>query len=290
MVSRSSAYKYFPLEINKQTGEPFLRLLPPHSNIILTPPRATDEDISAAVEILNDMRVVRWLSGPPYPYTAEHGRVWFEITAKRSKEIMEEIEAAEPNAFIGGCPVGVIREIKEDGTEVFLGDCSINAWGFEDVGDEDKRRRLINENEKSIPPLKEWSIGGMYLKISMHDHKDRPANNSYFLDYLAPTHHGKGIMSSALKRLLEKWAIPRMGARRISAVALEGNIGSVRVFEKNGFLMEKTLPDWKDIPKEKGGGKVGLHVLRKRFGLELLELQSRMKGEDLSGEVGYSDA
>lgn len=268
MVSRSSAYKYFPLEINKQTGEPFLRLLPPHSNIILTPPRATDEDISAAVEILNDMRVVRWLSGPPYPYTAEHGRVWFEITAKRSKEIMEEIEAAEPNAFIGGCPVGVIREIKEDGTEVFLGDCSINAWGFEDVGDEDKRRRLINENEKSIPPLKEWSIG----------------------DYLAPTHHGKGIMSSALKRLLEKWAIPRMGARRISAVALEGNIGSVRVFEKNGFLMEKTLPDWKDIPKEKGGGKVGLHVLRKRFGLELLELQSRMKGEDLSGEVGYSDA
>jgi RimJ/RimL family protein N-acetyltransferase len=51
--------------VNPKTGEPFLRLLS-HKNIIITPPRLSDAPLY--VPILNDERVIHWLSSPPYPY------------------------------------------------------------------------------------------------------------------------------------------------------------------------------------------------------------------------------
>lgn len=82
------------------------------------------------------------------------------------------------------------------------------------------------------------------------------------VDYLAPTHHGKGIMTLAVSTLLEQWIKPRMNAKRINTTVFKGNIGSLRVFEKNGFVLEKTLEDWVEIAEDKGGGRVGLHILR----------------------------
>lgn len=68
-------------------------------------------------------------------------------------------------------------------------------------------------------------------------------------------------MTAALKTVLEKWAIPRMGVRKVHVTAFKGNVGSVRVFEKNGFVMKETVENCADISASKGGGKVGLHVL-----------------------------
>lgn len=54
-----------PFEFDEKTKEPFIRLAK-HPNIIITPPRLSDAP--ALINLLNDERVVEWLSGPPFPY------------------------------------------------------------------------------------------------------------------------------------------------------------------------------------------------------------------------------
>lgn len=44
-------------------------------------------------------------------------------------------------------------------------------------------------------------------------------------------------MSAAVGTMINKWMIPQMNAHKIRAEAIEGNIRSVRVFEKNGFKL-----------------------------------------------------
>ena len=70
-------------------------------------------------------------------------------------------------------------------------------------------------------------------------HRD---NDSRGPDYLAASHHGKGIMSAAIGTLIRDWAVPRMGVRQIRVETFVDNIGSRRVFEKNGFVYEKSVP------------------------------------------------
>ena len=48
-------------------------------------------------------------------------------------------------------------------------------------------------------------------------------------------------MTAAMRTLIHEWTIPRMNAHNIRVEALIGNTGSVRVFEKNGFVLEETL-------------------------------------------------
>ena len=64
-------------------------------------------------------------------------------------------------------------------------------------------------------------------------------------------------MTDALDTLLWDWAVPRMGVHRICTTAFEGNQGSVRVFEKNGFVMKTTLDDF----VVHRGRMRGLHVM-----------------------------
>ena len=66
-------------------------------------------------------------------------------------------------------------------------------------------------------------------------------------DYVAPAYHGQGIMTDAVKTIMTKWAIPRMNARKITAITFAGNIGSQRVFAKNGFKHIVTLPDYVNV-------------------------------------------
>ena len=47
-------------------------------------------------------------------------------------------------------------------------------------------------------------------------------------------------MTAAIKTLMQAWAIPRMGVRQIRVETFTDNIGSRRVFEKLGFVYEKT--------------------------------------------------
>ncbi|KAJ7492083.1 hypothetical protein FB451DRAFT_1216925 [Mycena latifolia] len=223
-----------PLEVNPTTGEPFLRLAS-HKNIILTPTRLSDGP--AIIPLLNDERVYYWLSSPPFPYLPEHAVWWLNQAKEKSDKLLAELEAARGDPtlkIVDGCPVSTIREVKDDGTDVFLGsivlDLAGQPWELEGSG------RLSQETPRRDPSDPDiWTLG----------------------DYLAPSHHRQGIMSDGFKTLLREWGIPRMGVRRMVVTALAGNKGSVGVFEKNGFKLRKTIDDAIDVR----GTMRGVHVL-----------------------------
>jgi len=230
------------MDINPATQEPYLRLPPPNGNIIITPPRMSDASFTPA--ILNDPRVYRTLSGPPYPYLPEHAQDWVTMIKRTADKVLADLRDASNEQsllIVGGCPVRTLREVRPDGTDIYLGDIEIHRARWLEVLDAERRSELIEENDARVigDPEIVWEIG----------------------DYLAPTHSGRGVMTAALKTVLEKWAIPRMGVRKVHVTAFKGNVGSVRVFEKNGFVMKETVEDCADISASKGGGKVGLHVL-----------------------------
>lgn len=154
-----------PLQVNERTGEPFLRLSAPHDNIILTPPRL--EDVPFMVHNLNDPRVYKSLSGPPFPYKEEHAVFWLDKIKSESDALLRELEEAsregsQPLKVVAGCPVRILRETQADGTDIFLGDIGIDRCGYPDVVDDDEQARLADENA-SLPVGHEdivWCIGG----------------------------------------------------------------------------------------------------------------------------------
>lgn len=163
------AYKLFhPLEFNHATQEPYLRLLPPHENIILTPSRLSD--VPASTVILNDPRVHMTLLGPPYPYTEDDARSWLQKRKEESDQIMDELreganDEPEPGKLklVSGCPVNILRELQPDGTEVYLGDISFTRCRWSEVKDDVLREGLVQENEarKAGDPAIVWELGGM---------------------------------------------------------------------------------------------------------------------------------
>lgn len=66
-------------------------------------------------------------------------------------------------------------------------------------------------------------------------------------------------MSAAVRTILHEWAIPRMGVRKMRVETFLDNVGSLRVFEKNGFVLENTVRVTKVIPS--GRTIEGMHVL-----------------------------
>lgn len=64
-------------------------------------------------------------------------------------------------------------------------------------------------------------------------------------------------MTAVLAAVLDKWAIPRMRVRHMHISVFTGNNGSVRVFEKNGFMLLDTLENCIEIR----GETRGLHVM-----------------------------
>jgi RimJ/RimL family protein N-acetyltransferase len=69
-------------------------------------------------------------------------------------------------------------------------------------------------------------------------------------------------MTAVVGTLLNAWGIPRMNIRRVRASVLEGNAGSVRVFEKNEFVLQTTVRDC--IRMVTTGRLHTLHVLELR--------------------------
>ncbi|KAI0361483.1 hypothetical protein OH77DRAFT_1417744 [Trametes cingulata] len=218
--------QFYPLQFNPETGEPFLRLPAPHDSIIITPPRKSDA--SAIVSYMNDPAVYAWLDGPPFPYLPEHAESWLEGVTRTADAALEELKRAsadhpdEPPIFVSACPVRSLREVREDGTDIFLGDITLVRERWPDVMDKEVKERLAKPNAEKPAgdPGIIWCIG----------------------DYIAPSHQGKGIMTAAIGTILREWALPRMGVRQIRVETFADNIGSRRVFEKLGFIYEKTTP------------------------------------------------
>ena len=66
-------------------------------------------------------------------------------------------------------------------------------------------------------------------------------------------------MSAAVGVVIRQWMVPHLNAHKIRVEAIEGNIGSVRVFEKNGMKLLGTV---KVEMEGAGCGRVeGMHVL-----------------------------
>lgn len=57
-------------------------------------------------------------------------------------------------------------------------------------------------------------------------------------------------MTACVKTILNKWAIPRLKTRVVRATVFAGNIGSMKVFLKNGFTHIATLPDYVTVRGE----------------------------------------
>ncbi|CAA7268035.1 unnamed protein product [Cyclocybe aegerita] len=233
------------LELNAKTGEVFLRLRK-FPNIILTPPRWEDEPL--LIPYLNDPRVCDWLSGPPYPYTLQDSKDFLARIKPPADEVIQHLKDADPAAapiIVGECPVWSIREVRGS-EEVFLGGISIircengELMGPNGVDWENKKKREEENNALAVgDPSIIWTIG----------------------DWLAPSHHGRGIMTDVIRTLLNDWAVPRMGVRHVWATAFTGNEGSVKVFLKNGFKLVTTHENHVVVK----GKMRGLHLLEWQY-------------------------
>ncbi|KAF8166538.1 acyl-CoA N-acyltransferase [Mycena galopus ATCC 62051] len=218
------------LQYNATTGEPFLRLPAPFSNIILTPPRMSD--VARSVEIMNDPFIFKWMGqGTLYSYTAEKAEAWLtQLKAETDAQVAELRGATEPH-LVSGCPVRHIREEQADGTDVFLGDLSLIRSSFAWVLDTEERARLVAENNA------------------------RPAGDPGILwhtgYYLAPSHNGRGLTTAALKTVIAEFGIPWLNVTRLRSAVFEGNIGSIRVLQKNGFEITETFVQHIKIGEEK---------------------------------------
>ncbi|KAF8167484.1 hypothetical protein B0H34DRAFT_682019 [Crassisporium funariophilum] len=235
-----------PLEINPQTKEPFIRLRH-HKSIILTPPRW--EDAPCFVPMLNDPRVHEWLQHPPVPYTLKDGKEFLNLIIPPAEEVFQQLEEARNDPVpkvVGNCPFSTIREVQEDGTDVFIGNMGIDRCPLGELMDlngvdwENKAKREQDNEALAVGDRRIiWTIGY----------------------YLAPSHHRQGIMTDAVDTLLHEWAIPRMGVRHMLVYVFTGNEGSAKVFLKNGFEMKYTSENHYEVK----GKMRGLHVFERRF-------------------------
>lgn len=155
-----------PLQVHPKTGEPYLRLPAPNDNIIITPPRATDVD--ATVALMNDERVAMNLASPPYPYLHEHAVWWVGTQVEENREATEEIEQAMSSGkeefILSKSPVQSLREVKESGEEVFIGDVSIRRSNYFHIRDAEEAKQLEKANsERPVgDPEIIWFFGGQH--------------------------------------------------------------------------------------------------------------------------------
>lgn len=229
------------------TGEPFVRLPAPFSNIIITPPRISDAEPSAA--ILSEDAVSQWLgpTGPGSAYTVAQAESWLTKLKAQTDVLVEELGGAtEPHGVVSGCPLRHIREERADGTEVFLGDVGLVRSNFNEIRDTEERARLVAENNARVAgdPEIVWHISCMYSFSLFHMVLDE------WLDYLAPSHHGRGLMTVIVKTIIAQFGFPWMKVKRIRPSTFQDNHGSFKVLQKSGFVVVDTLVDY-PVGKEK---------------------------------------
>jgi hypothetical protein len=147
----------FPLEVNPNTGEPFIRLPSPHENIIITPLRANDGERLAS--ILAEPQVAEWMGG--FNPTAE----WLARTVSQGKAELQMLgnKTDEELTVVDFCPVRSIREVQEDGTEVLIGDIGIRRCTWSEIANEYERAQKVSKNNDRQAGDGEivWQVGGM---------------------------------------------------------------------------------------------------------------------------------
>lgn len=177
------------MKVNSETGEPFLPLRK-HPNIIVTPPRPTDNERLA--ELLSDPRIYEQLASPPVPYRLgrqpeqflnhqayaprllEHADRHLAKVIPKSKVVLQALDDAqnqEQLIEVEGCPASTIREVREDGSELLIGDISIDTVQSRSrrFRQDENGRYVVERNdveatkegEEESDAVIEWAIGGM---------------------------------------------------------------------------------------------------------------------------------
>lgn len=185
-----------PIKTNPRTGELYIPLPAPHSNIIITPPRragpdSTDPDpadCAQLVSILNDPRVYPFLASPPHPYLLSHAEVFFRKTLAASEQFLAAARKTSEDGsggYVGGCPFSSIREIVRerdvDGDwdddagwekDVLIGDVGIMRYPFYELPEGSEERKEAQERNAKLESGDEkivWTIGGMYTSMILQE-------------------------------------------------------------------------------------------------------------------------
>lgn len=235
-----------PLEFDSSRNEPFLRLRE-HRNIILTPPRPSS-DAPRLVGLLSDPIIYMQLARSPVPYRLEDANALLERIQVQADAIFKALEDAkdEPAALVG-CPVSFIREIQDDGSQLLIGHIDIRTSASSSRNFREIEGNRVVEKQ---PQAQSRDTGHQVVS------RDDPIEWTIG-DWLSPSHHGRGIMTDAVRTLIQDWAVPRMRVQRIVVGAFTGNPASVRVFEKNGFRTTSVVEDALEVR----GEMRGLHMM-----------------------------
>ncbi|KAK7053659.1 N-acetyltransferase domain-containing protein [Favolaschia claudopus] len=206
-------------------GEPYLPLPAPFERFFLSPERVSDIPDDQA--LMNDIRVVRTIAGPPFPLPLIASQRWL---VRERAEIIKLFEQFAKGVFRpAACnPFFVLRERQADtGKEIYVGQVTV---GF-DEGPE-KRRTPINSAWEEWRNHRVWQIGAA----------------------LRPEYHRQGIATAAVGVAMNEWAIPQMGCTEIKAECFASNTGSMKLWVKFGFVEDPELRGEMTIPEAKGGG------------------------------------
>ncbi|KAJ1301431.1 hypothetical protein OPQ81_008689 [Rhizoctonia solani] len=171
---------------------------------------------------------------PPYPYLREHCDAWLRDRVREYEIALVHMTKLDGDVgFLGSFPLRHIREVRPDGTEIFLGDVGlIRENAFCEIRDEEARAARVKTN----------------LNLPIGD----PNIVWMFGDYLRPTHHGRGIMTAVVKAIIDLWAIPHMNAYKFYAAAFPENVASQKTFLKNGFEIVDRVVGAVQFPESKG--------------------------------------
>ena len=107
----------------------------------------------------------------------EHAEEWITMVKSKADSILEELESGRDKSELiitDGCPVRYLREIKEDGTELFIGEIGIYRCNHGELMgpnglDWDSKAKYEEENNKLAVGDERivWSIGGKkYMVVS----------------------------------------------------------------------------------------------------------------------------
>ncbi|KAJ7153228.1 hypothetical protein C8R46DRAFT_1228169 [Mycena filopes] len=78
---------------------------------------------------------------------------------------------------------------------------------------------------------------------------------------LRPEFHRQGIATAAVGVVINDWAIPQMGCTELQALCFVLNVGSVKIWERYGFIEDPLLRGEVTLPESKGGGVEATCVL-----------------------------
>lgn len=95
----------------------------------------------------------------------------------------------------------------------------------------------VDESEPEIPV----GVLDFYDLSPIHSH-------TWLGIYILPQFRCKGYAGETL-RLAANYAAKRLRLRQIGAKIIDSNVVSIKLFEKNGYILRGTLPQWRFTPE-----------------------------------------